>query len=237
MSEIYIQYPKKWSFCGPSSAQKKQFTFLHIRFVMPCFGWSGGVVQRSRTARLEARIGELEQLKKLCLCNFWLDVSFQSFQTAQNSFVRFATGQLHPINAIEKNSNNIPPNHLEHTFSSYFFSFDNPEEALQAQSYPFHQTQPCSRPYRATREIIYTKYWQRASNLFRSTVTNLIWQLVYRRTEWGIYCFPFRLVKYRTSESVTGPFFCIGYFKTSQYWIMTAYFILTPQVKKDLQLR
>ncbi len=55
-----------------------------IRFVKPSFGWSGCGGQRSKTVRLEVRIRELEQLKKLCLCYFWLDVSFQ-VQTAQNS--------------------------------------------------------------------------------------------------------------------------------------------------------
>ncbi len=97
--------------------------------------------QRSRAVRLVARIGELEQLKELCLCAFWLDVS--TFQTAQNSFVRFATGQLYPIYAIIRNNGNIPrqinPKHLEHTLISYFFSFGNLKEALQAQCYPLHQ--------------------------------------------------------------------------------------------------
>ncbi len=36
MSEIYIGYPyKKGSGCGPSSAQKKQPTFLHIKHDYP----------------------------------------------------------------------------------------------------------------------------------------------------------------------------------------------------------
>ncbi len=74
--------------------------------------------------------------------DFWLDVIFQ-VQTAQNSFVRFATGQLYPINAIVKNNGNIPqqinPKHLEHTLISYFFSFVNLKEALQALCYPLHQ--------------------------------------------------------------------------------------------------
>ncbi len=62
--------------------------------------------------------------------DFWLDVSFQ-VQTAHNSFVRFAIGQLYP--------RQINPKHLEHTLISYFFSFRNLKEALQAQCYPLHQ--------------------------------------------------------------------------------------------------
>ncbi len=58
--------------------------------------------------------------------DFWLGVSFQ-VQTAQNSFVRFATGQLYPIDAIAKNNCKIPrqinPKHLQHTLLSYFFLF------------------------------------------------------------------------------------------------------------------
>ncbi len=44
-------------------------------------------------------------------------------QIAQNSFVRFATGQLHPIDAIVKNNGSIPrqlnPKHIEHTISLF----------------------------------------------------------------------------------------------------------------------
>ncbi len=71
--------------------------------------------------------------------DFWLDVSFQ-VQTAQNSSVRFATGQLYPIDAIVKNNGNIPqqinPKHLEHTFIAYFFYLGNLKEAMQAEFYP-----------------------------------------------------------------------------------------------------
>ncbi len=70
--------------------------------------------------------------------------SDSTVQIAQNSFVRFATGQLYPIYAIVNNNGNIPrqinPKHLEHTLISYFFSFGNPKEALQAQCYPLHQS-------------------------------------------------------------------------------------------------
>ncbi len=45
-------------------SSKKTIT---IRFVKPSFGRSGGGGQRSRTVRLEARIGELEQLKEQLL--------------------------------------------------------------------------------------------------------------------------------------------------------------------------
>ncbi len=85
------------------------------------------------------RVGPAEEIVSW---DFWLDVSFQ-VQTAQNSFVRFATGQLYPIDAIVKNNGNIPrqinPKHLEHTLISYFFSFGNLKEGLQAQCYPLHQ--------------------------------------------------------------------------------------------------
>ncbi len=74
--------------------------------------------------------------------DFWLDVNFQ-VQTAQNSFVRFASGQLYPKDAILRNSGNIPrqinPKHLEHVLISYGFSFGNLERALQAQCYALHQ--------------------------------------------------------------------------------------------------
>ncbi len=61
---------------------------------------------------------------------------------AQNSFVRFATGQLHPTDAVIKNNGNIPreinTKHLEHTLASYFFSLGNQKEGLQPPCYPFH---------------------------------------------------------------------------------------------------
>ncbi len=46
--------------------------------------------------------------------DFLLDVSFQ-VQNAQNSFVRFATGQLYPIDSIVKNNGNIPHRLIHNT--------------------------------------------------------------------------------------------------------------------------
>ncbi len=64
-------------------------------------------------------------------------------QSAQNYFVSLAIWMIYPIYAILKNIGNIPrhinPKHLEHTLISYFFSFGNLKEALQAQCYPLHQ--------------------------------------------------------------------------------------------------
>ncbi len=102
--------------------------------------WRWGTKKQDSPVRGENRgVGTAEEIVSW---DFWLDVSFQ-VQTAQNSFVRFANGQLYPIDAIVKNSGNIPqkmyPKHLGHTLVSYFFSFGNLNEALQAQCYPLHQ--------------------------------------------------------------------------------------------------
>ncbi len=102
--------------------------------------WRWGTKKQDSPVRGENRgVGTAEEILSW---DFWLDVSFQ-VQTAQNSFVRFATGQLYPIYAIVKNNGNIPrlinPKHLEHTLISYLFSFGNLKEALQAQCYPLHQ--------------------------------------------------------------------------------------------------
>ncbi len=102
--------------------------------------WRWGTKKQDSPVRDENRgVGTAEEIVSW---DFWLDVSFQ-IQTAQNSFVRFATGQLYPIDAIVKNNGNIPqqinPKHLEHTFISYFFSFGNLKGALQAQCYALHQ--------------------------------------------------------------------------------------------------
>ncbi len=98
--------------------------------------WRWGTKKQDSPVRGENRgVGTAEEIVS------WLDVSFQ-VQTAQNSFVRFATGQFYPIDAIVKNNGNIPqqiPKHLEHTLISYFFSFGNLKEALQAQCYQLHQ--------------------------------------------------------------------------------------------------
>ncbi len=89
---------------------------LTIGFFRSSFGWSGGGGQRRGTVRLESRIGESEQLKKLCLCDWWLDVRFHG-SNGSEFILRFATGQLHPTDAIIKNNGNIPrqinPKHLE----------------------------------------------------------------------------------------------------------------------------
>ncbi len=102
--------------------------------------WRWGTKKQDSPVRGENRgVGTAEEMVSW---DFWLDVSFQ-VQTAQNSFVRFATGQLYPIYAIVKKNGNIPrqinPKHLEHTLISYFFSFGNLKEVLQAQCYPLHQ--------------------------------------------------------------------------------------------------
>ncbi len=78
---------------------------LTFGFVKPSCGWNRAGGQSNGTVRLESRIGELEQLKKLCLCDCWLDVSFHS---SNSSEVICKTGQLHPTGAIIKNSGNIP---------------------------------------------------------------------------------------------------------------------------------
>ncbi len=62
----------RWSAICSSRFGFRVKRLLTIRFVKPSFGWSGGGGQRSRTVRLEARIGELEQLKKFCLGTFGL---------------------------------------------------------------------------------------------------------------------------------------------------------------------
>ncbi len=90
--------------------------------------WRWGTKKLDSPVRGESRgVGTAEEIVSW---DFWLDVSFQ-IQTAQNSFVRFATGQLYPIDAIVKNNGNIPrqinPKHLEHIVISYFFSFFNLE--------------------------------------------------------------------------------------------------------------
>ncbi len=102
--------------------------------------WGWGTKKQDSLVRGENRgVGTAEEIVSW---DFWLDVSFQ-VQTAQNSFVRLATGQLYPIDAIVKNNGNIPrqinPKHLEHIFISYFFSFSNLKGALQAQCYTLHQ--------------------------------------------------------------------------------------------------
>ncbi len=102
--------------------------------------WRWGTKKQDSPVRDENRgVGRTEEIVPL---DFWVDVSFQ-VHTAQNSFVRFATGQLYPIDDIVKNNGNIPrqinSKHLEHTLISYFFSFCNLKEALQAQCYPLHQ--------------------------------------------------------------------------------------------------
>ncbi len=51
---------------------------INYQVFKPSLGWSGGGGQRSRTVRLESRVWELEQLKNLCLWDFWLDVGFDS---------------------------------------------------------------------------------------------------------------------------------------------------------------
>ncbi len=102
--------------------------------------WRWGTKKQDSPVRDENRgVGTAEEI---VTWHFWLDVSFQ-VQTAQNSFVRFATGQLYPIDDIVKNNGNIPrliyPKHLEHTLISYFCCFGNLKEAMQAQCYPLHQ--------------------------------------------------------------------------------------------------
>ncbi len=102
--------------------------------------WRWGTKKQDSPDRGENRgVGTAEEIVSW---DFWLDVSFQ-VQTAQNSVVRFANGLLYPIDDIVKNNGNRPrqinPKHLEHALISYFFSFDNLKEALQAQCYPLHQ--------------------------------------------------------------------------------------------------
>ncbi len=96
--------------------------------------WRWGTKKQDSLVRGKNRgVGTAEEIVSW---DFWLDASFQ-VQTAQNSFVRFATGLLYPIDAIVKNNGTIPrqinPKHLEHTLISYFFSFGNLKGALQAQ--------------------------------------------------------------------------------------------------------
>ncbi len=102
--------------------------------------WRWGTKKQDSPVRGENRgVGTAEEIVSW---DSWLDVSFQ-VQTAQNSFVRFATGQLYPIDAIVKNNGNKPRQinlkHLEHILISYFFSFGNLKGALQAQCYTLHQ--------------------------------------------------------------------------------------------------
>ncbi len=89
--------------------------------------WRLGTKKQDSPVRGENRGGGTAVEIVPCV-GFWLDISFQ-VQTAQNSFVRFATGPIHPTDAIVKNSGNIPqqinPKHLEHTLISHFFSFGN----------------------------------------------------------------------------------------------------------------
>ncbi len=80
---------------------------LPIRFVKPSFlvKWRWGTKKQDSRVRDENRgVGTAEEI---VTWDFWLDISFQ-VQTAQNSFVRFATGQLYPIDDIVKNDGNIP---------------------------------------------------------------------------------------------------------------------------------
>ncbi len=95
--------------------------------------WSWGTKKQDSPVRGENRgVGTAEgtavgtavgTAEDIVSWDFWLDVSFH-VQTAQNSFVRFATGQLYPIDAIVKNNGNIPrqinPKHLEHTLIFLF---------------------------------------------------------------------------------------------------------------------
>ncbi len=88
--------------------------------------WRWGTKKQDSPVRGENRgVGTAEEIVSW---DFWLDVSFH-VQTAQNSFVSFATVQLYPIDVIVKNNGNIPrqiyPKHLEHILVSYFFSFGN----------------------------------------------------------------------------------------------------------------
>ncbi len=103
--------------------------------------WWLGTKKQDSLVRGENRgVGTAEEIVSL---QFLTRRSKILVQTAQNSLVRFVTGQLHPIDAIVKNSDNIPgqinPKHLEHTLISYFVSCGNLKEALQAQCCPFHQ--------------------------------------------------------------------------------------------------
>ncbi len=64
-----------------------------------------GTKKQDSPVRGENRgVGTAEEIVSF---DFWLDVSFQ-VQTAHNSFLWFATGQLYPIDAIVKNNGNIP---------------------------------------------------------------------------------------------------------------------------------
>ncbi len=67
-----------WSAVCSSGFGFRAKRLLNITFVKPSFEWIGSEGQWSRTVRLELRIGELEQLKKLCLYDVWLDVSIHS---------------------------------------------------------------------------------------------------------------------------------------------------------------
>ncbi len=75
--------------------------------------WRWGTKKQDSPVRGENRgVGTAEEIVSW---DFWLGVSFQ-VQTAQNSFVKFATEQFYPIEAIIKNNGNIPrqnnPKHL-----------------------------------------------------------------------------------------------------------------------------
>ncbi len=85
--------------------------------------WRRGTKKQNSLVRGENRgVGSAEEIVSW---DFWLDVSFQ-VQTAQNSFVSFAAGQLYPIYAMVKNNGNIPrqinPKHLEYILISYLIS-------------------------------------------------------------------------------------------------------------------
>ncbi len=71
-----------------------------------------GTMKQDSPVRVENRgVGTAEQIVNLQF--------LASVRAAQNSFVKFATGQLHPIDAIIMNNGNIPrqinPKQLEHT--------------------------------------------------------------------------------------------------------------------------
>ncbi len=90
--------------------------------------WRWGTKKQDSLVRGENRgVGTTEEIVSL---------PFLALRTAQNSFVMFATGQLHSIDAIVKNNVNIlrqiSPKHLEQTLISCFSSFGNHKEALQA---------------------------------------------------------------------------------------------------------
>ncbi len=79
---LFLTLPSRSTNCS-SRFRFRVKRLLTIRFVKPSFGWSGGGGQKIGTVRLEPRIGELEQLNKLCLCDCWLDVSFHSSNSSE----------------------------------------------------------------------------------------------------------------------------------------------------------